>query len=717
MAESLSYAMTANIMQLEQSAKKAQQVVAQTHATITREFSNSNAKVTAGLSDAGTSMARFGQVTARQQQIIQNTSYQFADLAVQIGSGTSVLRALGQQLPQILGPLGTFGALAGVAAAVLLPLASAMGGSEDAAKTLDGAIKSVEQALSDYRAATDFANTSTEEMEKRFGVAAKGVSAIAKEIQSIRAEQAQRAIDGLAGSLASMMGTAGDGDLRQGIAGFFDQNIGFAFTAAQKEARAEARQLTSEFVRQQDAIAGATGDVDAQIAATQALLSVTISLAEAKDGISAEEDAIITKITEALQKMVDQKEAMLQASGAAASMQEPMAKVAEGADGILAAVNLIPPALAASTDGANGLAAAANLAASNFAAAARNAAAVAEAQRQAGVQIGSMNSGSAYAPGRAEGVGDASVVFGPRPTPGAAPSRSIRPQRPDVNSFGDFLDGGRSSQRGGGRSKRETDSVYEQEIQRFTRQIELIGKTSEQVAFLEAKWKLLDEAKAKGLTVGDALNAQIEAQAQKIGDMAVAQEKAADRAQMLTQFQSDLKSGLIDGIVAGDGFAGAMENVAQSLARAALQAAFFNEGIFASGSGKGLLGGLFGSIFGGGAAKPYAKGGVQSGPGISAYSGRVVSRPTLFPFANGTGLMGEAGPEAILPLARAANGKLGVQAQGGGSAGSTTIHQTFVVQGNGDEFIRREMAKQANTIKQQTIAGVIEAKKRGTPGL
>ena len=50
-----------------------------------------------------------------------------------------------------------------------------------------------------------------------------------------------------------------------------------------------------------------------------------------------------------------------------------------------------------------------------------------------------------------------------------------------------------------------------------------------------------------------------------------------------------------------------------------------------------------------------------------AYGG-VVNRPTLFPMANGgVGLMGEAGyPEAILPLKRGSNGKLGVQATGGG---------------------------------------------------
>ena len=61
----------------------------------------------------------------------------------------------------------------------------------------------------------------------------------------------------------------------------------------------------------------------------------------------------------------------------------------------------------------------------------------------------------------------------------------------------------------------------------------------------------------------------------------------------------------------------------------------------------------------------FAFGGAMQGPGISAYSGTVVSQPTQF-FANGGNVMGEAGPEGILPLKRTSSGKLGVMATGGG---------------------------------------------------
>jgi hypothetical protein len=65
------------------------------------------------------------------------------------------------------------------------------------------------------------------------------------------------------------------------------------------------------------------------------------------------------------------------------------------------------------------------------------------------------------------------------------------------------------------------------------------------------------------------------------------------------------------------------------------------------------------SLFGG----PTAAQGMAVDNGVQAFaSGGVVSRPTLFPMAQGMGLMGEAGPEAIMPLQRTANGDLGVKA-------------------------------------------------------
>ncbi|WP_439682292.1 phage tail tape measure protein [Enterobacter asburiae] len=73
-----------------------------------------------------------------------------------------------------------------------------------------------------------------------------------------------------------------------------------------------------------------------------------------------------------------------------------------------------------------------------------------------------------------------------------------------------------------------------------------------------------------------------------------------------------------------------------------------------------------------------AKGGVYSSSDLSAFSGQVVDNPTFFAFAKGAGVMGEAGPEAIMPLTRAADGSLGVRAVNGGGAGGDMAPKVYI---------------------------------------
>ena len=86
--------------------------------------------------------------------------------------------------------------------------------------------------------------------------------------------------------------------------------------------------------------------------------------------------------------------------------------------------------------------------------------------------------------------------------------------------------------------------------------------------------------------------------------------------------------------------------------------------LFGGTSSNGLLGSLIGSFLPG---RMFVANGAAFGPSglIPFASGGIVNRPTVFPFAGGTGLMGEAGPEAIMPLSRGADGKLGVAGGGG----------------------------------------------------
>lgn len=84
----------------------------------------------------------------------------------------------------------------------------------------------------------------------------------------------------------------------------------------------------------------------------------------------------------------------------------------------------------------------------------------------------------------------------------------------------------------------------------------------------------------------------------------------------------------------------------------------------------GVLGNLTGGLAG------FAAGGALAGGRVLPFaSGGVVAAPTYFPMAGGTvGLMGEAGAEAILPLSRGPDGRLGVAAGGGGRAVNVTVN-------------------------------------------
>ncbi len=96
-----------------------------------------------------------------------------------------------------------------------------------------------------------------------------------------------------------------------------------------------------------------------------------------------------------------------------------------------------------------------------------------------------------------------------------------------------------------------------------------------------------------------------------------------------------------------------------------------------------------------------AKGGVYESVDLSKFSGSIVSSPTMFAFAKGAGLMGEAGPEAIMPLTRAGDGSLGVRmvgeasVRGSGGGPQQPIIQHISVSGNGDAALTQAMQQAA----------------------
>jgi hypothetical protein len=158
-----------------------------------------------------------------------------------------------------------------------------------------------------------------------------------------------------------------------------------------------------------------------------------------------------------------------------------------------------------------------------------------------------------------------------------------------------------------------------------------------------------------------------------------AQEKSREIAQGLAQdITGPIKEALSSGEFTWESFAGAISRIAQNLATRLIDLAFKpieNALINAlTGGGAGGGGGFFASLFG------FARGGVfASGAELTAFArGGVVNRPTVFPFAKGVGLMGEAGPEAILPLRRGKGGRLGVEMSGDRAAPAASMSTRII---------------------------------------
>lgn len=166
----------------------------------------------------------------------------------------------------------------------------------------------------------------------------------------------------------------------------------------------------------------------------------------------------------------------------------------------------------------------------------------------------------------------------------------------------------------------------------------------------------------------------------------IAHELASD---FSNTFMQSLKGGKNFFEALGEAALSTLDKISQKLMDMALDNLFSKAFGGGGSSGGGLLG-IIGSLFGGGgssaSADPWAgmrmanggafADGVQAFANGGVFSNSVVNSPTLFKFANGTGLMGEAGPEAIMPLKRDSAGRLGVSA--GGLANSNSSHRTQV---------------------------------------
>ncbi|MEL7281346.1 MAG: hypothetical protein AAGK79_13385 [Pseudomonadota bacterium] len=497
--------------------------------------------------------------------LAQQAGYQFQDFAVQVQGGTSAVTAFAQQGSQFLGAFGTYGAVAGAVLAIAAPLASAFMQGRDGAGEMADTVLDLTDALENLNAEAAEANAKV----RAFAIGASNTSELValEEIAAKRKEIAELESQ-LEGKSARQLarGSGNDAkrlaDLKEELANL-QRTVAErekAVAAAEKLARVQemANQAAKDYLRRIEAEEKATSEVAAQVremerqAAIQSLIvqygenSLEVSLARAQ----AEREAYVE---------------LLNSKDIANALKYDLLDAWDAANGI---------AVADMAGNIQFAATAAGTLARNLAMAARGNALLKASRKNPD-------------------------FFDPRNESGLAGETNPDKYNPPLTLPGVTLPpnprrsggGGGGGGRSGGGSRGAAQSVtFGVSTERLERQLELLGKSTGEVARLEERWRLLDEAKRKNITVTDELAAKIDAEAARVGDLTAQYEATQDEMEAFEERSRQLKETLLDAATSGvDSF----DDLKDAIKRAALEYLLFGEGMFAGKNNK------FGGIFGG----------------------------------------------------------------------------------------------------------------------
>ena len=164
----------------------------------------SAAQTAANLNRMTQTADRAGAAAGKFGGSLQQVGFQVGDFATQVGAGTSATQALGQQLPQLLGAFGTFGALAGAAAAVMIPLGAALVKTAFDSETLEERMKALSASTDAMQEAAKAAATPIADLEAKYGDLADEIARANGAMAAFTAAQAGVQLKGAAGATAAL---------------------------------------------------------------------------------------------------------------------------------------------------------------------------------------------------------------------------------------------------------------------------------------------------------------------------------------------------------------------------------------------------------------------------------------------------------------------------------------------------------------------------------
>ena len=673
-----------------------------------------NAQMKAGtgaFANAATGMQIVGKRANRTGVLAQQAGYQFGDFAVQVQSGTNPMIAFGQQATQLIGTFSmlarsTKAIMAFSALGVIVPVATAIAGAfmrtRDAAKEAEGGIKTLEEQIKSAKEATVGFKDEVERLNR-------GLKDV-KELALARGvDKAKEALLKAEQDLEKAEVAKGD---RSGV---LLKNAKIELEVAKKLVTTREQDLATYIQSREEA--QKTKDLgDAHVKTYQDYQELLVKVQNSQKG-QLELVVAINKYGEDSAKVAElrAKQEGIAKGLVGKTLDEYVAMemvirgVVKATEDAADAAGKISPALQSAVDQANAFANAMGRAASNSAGIGISTAGI-------NAQIAALEGGSSKAEATAKGAAATlraeltaalpSFEAGPRSS--ASIDRQVQERYSTTlereNARAKLSSMTKSGSSGGGSKKSSAEELQEyldklqQQADLESQLVGLFGEkrnTEEEVIKARQKYtrffKTSQEAELRGTL------AQIEADKERQRVLEEGKQQQEEVASVIADNFGSAFMSIVDGTKTAKE---AFKDMARSIIKQLFQILVVERMV------ESIKGFISPSI-----SAAEANGGAwQGGSKIKAYAdGGVVGGPTFFPMAGGkTGLMGEAGPEAIMPLKRGANGKLGVQAEGGGSSTTVIQNNTF-----GSGVTRAEVNAMLPKMVEATKAAVADAKLRG----
>lgn len=222
----------------------------------------------------------------------------------------------------------------------------------------------------------------------------------------------------------------------------------------------------------------------------------------------------------------------------------------------------------------------------------------------------------------------------------------------------------------------EITKAHERRMNELRTEQASIGKSAQEVSRLKYETELLNEAQQKNIELNSEQIRRIREMAVEMSELEAQTKRSAEAYDFLKDsskgFVATLRAGLEEGKSLWESFTSAISGLLDKLADKLIDAGIDQVfgALFPANDNGGILQSLGDFLFSAN-GNAFDRSGVSKFAKGGTFTNGVYANPTMFAFANGGsfGVMGEAGPEAVMPLHRGPDGSLGVKADSyGGSA-------------------------------------------------